>query len=470
MASEQEPVWLDCDPGHDDFMAIVLAAHNPRLRLLGISTSAGNQTILRTTTNALNCLNVCGKGKEIPVVAGQAHPLMCSTITVCPEIHGESGLETIGGNSKQTFPSHTLSPLKEKAPIAMSRIICASAQKVTLIATGPLTNVALLLSLCPEVTHHLKQIVIMGGAMRGGNTHPVAEFNIQTDPEAAKIVFDQSLPPRTHPLSCSLASSISCSSCSSSSCSCHSSSSLSVSLANTNEIKETETKTKTEKQTEKQQKQTPTSSTKKTTTTQSSSSSSSIPDYAITAVPVPVYMVPVEVTHTAIVTEKVLNRIASLSYQPSFSSSSSSSLSSSSVSASASSSSSTTTKTEKQTSTQSISLSPSPYAALLRDLLEFFSKTYKEVFGFTEGPPLHDPCAVAYVIDPFLFQGRWMRVEVEVASPLCRGQTVCDIWDQMVSATRPKNVFVCEKMNVSAFWDLLLAALSKANAISCMNY
>eukprot|EP00877_Chromochloris_zofingiensis_P007942 jgi/Chrzof1/3400/Cz12g23290.t1 len=198
-----------------------------------------------------------------------------------------------------------------------------------LVCTGALTNVAALIIIYPEVLN-LIEIIIMGGALGVGNTGPVQEFNIQTDPEAAKVVFESG---------------------------------------------------------------------------------------------VKLTMVPLEVTHTALVTQKVLTKMLN-SRQP-----------------------------------------VSPFKLLTQQLLTFFASTYKAVFNFDD-PPLHDPCAVAYVIAPHIFEVREMRVDIETCSSISAGQTVCDIWHQ---STRPKNCFVAMSMDVDAFWALILDALDRADAASPMN-
>jgi inosine-uridine nucleoside N-ribohydrolase len=183
--AEQTLIWLDCDPGHDDAFALMLAAMHPGSKLIGVSTSGGNQTVEKVTRNALDLLHLCGLD-DVPCVRGNEHALMETTVP-CPEIHGESGLDTHCGAK---FPPHSLEPVPEKALHFMARTILAQPRKVTLIATGRQTNVALLLTVYPEVMRNVAAITIMGGAMRGGNTHPVAEFNIQGDPEAAQIVLN----------------------------------------------------------------------------------------------------------------------------------------------------------------------------------------------------------------------------------------------------------------------------------------
>ncbi|KAJ9468723.1 Inosine-uridine-preferring nucleoside hydrolase-like protein [Diplonema papillatum] len=333
------PMWLDCDPGHDDAMAILLAAHSPRVRLIGISTVSGNQTVEKTTINALKMAGVAGVA-GLPIVQGADRPLIREAKHDA-KIHGESGLagsEILDGY--QTAAVAELSrehreaggryrPRENKALAVMRTSIMRSKDKVNLVATGALTNVALLARCYPEVLENVKQIVLMGGALGIGNRHPVAEFNILCDPEAAAIVF---------------------------------------------------------------------------------------------TLPVEVVMVPLEVTHTALVTEGVLSRI-------------------------------------------SAELEGSALSVVVTELMTFFKKTYLQEFNFT-APPLHDPCAVAYCIAPEIFKAKRMRVDVVHGEHLVAGQTVCDIWDSM---GRPKNAVVALAMDVPRFWDLMVDALKSCNAACPLN-
>jgi purine nucleosidase len=178
-------VLVDCDPGHDDALALLLAAGDPRVRLLGVTTVAGNQTLGKTTRNALRILALAGAG--VPVAAGCDRPLV-GELAVAEEIHGVSGLD--GPELDGTVAE----PEKVHAVELMRRLIVDSAEPVTLVATGPLTNVALLLRRHPEVVPGVRRIVFMGGSTERGNTTPYGEFNIVTDPEAADIVLRSGLP------------------------------------------------------------------------------------------------------------------------------------------------------------------------------------------------------------------------------------------------------------------------------------
>ena len=181
-----QPVIIDCDPGHDDALALLLAAGDARLRLLGVTTVAGNQTLDKTTRNALKILALAGVA-DVPVAAGCDRPLV-GELTVAADIHGSSGLDgpDLDGPVAEVLEVHAVE--------LMRRLIAGSAEPVTLIATGPLTNVALLLRRHPEVMPRVRRIVFMGGSTDRGNTTPYGEFNIVTDPEAADIVLRSGLP------------------------------------------------------------------------------------------------------------------------------------------------------------------------------------------------------------------------------------------------------------------------------------
>lgn len=354
--------WIDCDVGHDDAFALILAAYNPSINLLGVSTCCGNQTIEKTTSNTLNFMYMAGLDQSIdnkynqtsciPVVVGRHEPLAKPAI-VAESIHGESGLD--GWNFSKLTP--TKRPVDAKASEFIYQTImnhmqssgllpeswdksCLSVEQpfttpesvfghpdgVTIIATGPLTNVALLLLLYPEVKHLIKTITIMGGAIGAGNVSASAEFNIFVDEVAAGIVFKSGLP---------------------------------------------------------------------------------------------IVMTPLEVTHTALATKNVVDSIRALQ---------------------------------------------SSFADSLCDLLQFFASTYKTVFDF-DAPPLHDPCAVAHVINPSLFKSCFTRVDVETEG-LSSGRTICD----MYSVTKlQKNTHVLVSMDVDAFWQLMIDAIKAANEHSPIN-
>ncbi|KAE9381889.1 nucleoside hydrolase [Stipitochalara longipes BDJ] len=279
MASGKIPVWLDCDPGHDDAFAILLAAYHPNLTLLGISTVHGNSSLLHTTYNATSILTAIGR-PQIPVFPGASSGLVRPAVHA-DAIHGESGLD---GTSLLPIPA--VPHLKEPAVDAIATALLATPENTTwLVATGALTNIAHLFTNYPDVASHIKGLSIMGGSVgnrftaaplgtvdareRIGNWSQWAEFNILVDPEAADFLFQ-------HPVL-----------------------------------------------------------NKKTT------------------------LIPLDVTHLVLATKDVQSLLLN-------------------------------GKDGKQKTTLRI---------MLVELLLFFAKTYAHVFGITEGPPLHDPLAVAAVLD-----------------------------------------------------------------------
>jgi inosine-uridine nucleoside N-ribohydrolase len=179
------PVLIDCDPGQDDAIAILLALASPELELLGVTTVAGNQTLDKTTVNALKVLELAGRS-DVPVAAGADRPLVRKLVTA-GDAHGETGLDgpALPMPHSQSLEQHAVDFLAER--------VLASNRPVTLVPLGPLTNVALFLAQRPEAAAKLDRIVLMGGAIAEGNMTPSAEFNIWVDPEAAARVFESGL-------------------------------------------------------------------------------------------------------------------------------------------------------------------------------------------------------------------------------------------------------------------------------------
>ena len=177
------PVILDCDPGHDDAIAILLALASPELELLGITTTYGNQTLEKTTSNALRVLELAGR-TDVSVAAGAAQPLQ-RELVVAAHVHGESGLDG------PTLPEARSAPIADDAAAFMAAAIASSPQPVVVVATGPLTNVAR--HIAERGTDGIARVVVMGGAIAEGNFTPAAEFNMWCDPEAAAAVFDSGL-------------------------------------------------------------------------------------------------------------------------------------------------------------------------------------------------------------------------------------------------------------------------------------
>lgn len=310
MSSTPRRIVLDCDPGHDDALAILLAAASPAVDLRAITVVAGNQTLEKTVLNARRVCSVADI-RDVPIAAGCDRPMQRAQI-VAPEIHGASGLDGVdwGDPTVEVDPRDAVDLLIELAD--------AGDDPLTVIATGPLTNVATALARAPGIAGRIERISIMGGAIGLGNWTPAAEFNIHADPEAAEAVL---------------------------------------------------------------------------------------------ASGVPITLVPLEVTHLALATDAVIEEIVALG---------------------------------------------SPVARMTVGLMRFFAETYDRVFGFPS-PPVHDPCAVAAVIDAALVPTRPMNVAIETASPLTAGRTVCDVHGM---SGREANADVGIGLDVSGFWRLMIGALA----------
>lgn len=181
---ERMPVWIDCDTGVDDAIAIVSAEALSDIEIVGLSTVAGNVPLDKTTANTLRVCDMIGK--EYPVYVGADKPWVVPYINA-EGVHGRDGL----GNSD--IPYSKREPEKEKAWDAMYEAVRKYGSKLRLVATGPLTNIANLVTLHPDITDYIKEIYIMGGAAFGGNITPCAEFNIYVDPDAAEAVFRSGL-------------------------------------------------------------------------------------------------------------------------------------------------------------------------------------------------------------------------------------------------------------------------------------
>lgn len=432
------PCWLDCDPGHDDALAIVLALHSPEhCRLLGVSTVASNHSLEAVTANAAAVLAACGAGggasggratggngapapaSAVLLHAGADAPLFLPPKT-CPEIHGSSGLCVEGGSFvdvvraklKESGSEHLFVPAcsRKGAVQAMAEAIEKAAaeieeeeeevereaeaeaeaekgegekgyrrrrrkRKVALVATGALTNIALLLWTRPDLVLAKKfDLYLMGGAMGPGNTGVVAEFNFEVDPHAAAAVFGA----------------------------------------------------------------------------------------AGAGKGLNVTMVPLEVTHTALVSPSVLEKLGLEEERKG---------------------------NEKNASAEnSSSSSPlSPLRAALRSLLLYFADTYSKHFGFDVGPPLHDPLAVLAAIfppeeeedekeggrspspSPPVFALARARVDVETCSPLSLGQSVVDLQPELLGRSRhlgEANAWVATSVDLEALWGMLGAAIERADAVS----
>jgi inosine-uridine nucleoside N-ribohydrolase len=169
------PVIIDCDPGHDDAMALLLAVASPELELVAVTTVAGNQTLDKVTANAIRVLDVAQR-HDIPVAAGADRALI-HPARVASEVHGETGLD----GPDLPPPSRAPEPLHAVELLARE------------LRERPLTNIALLLATHPELASRIERVVLMGGAIGLGNVTPSAEFNVWADPEAAARVFGSGL-------------------------------------------------------------------------------------------------------------------------------------------------------------------------------------------------------------------------------------------------------------------------------------
>lgn len=177
------PIVLDCDPGHDDAIALLLALASPELELLGVTTTYGNQTLDKTTVNVLRVLELVGR-EDVPVASGADRPLR-RELVVAAHVHGESGLDG------PALPPARTAPVSDDAVSFLAGRARAAGRPVTLVPTGPLTNAARYLR--AHGGEGIERIVLMGGAIGEGNVTPAAEFNIWCDPEAAAVVFGSGL-------------------------------------------------------------------------------------------------------------------------------------------------------------------------------------------------------------------------------------------------------------------------------------
>jgi pyrimidine-specific ribonucleoside hydrolase len=180
------PIILDCDPGHDDALAITLALARPELELLGITTVGGNSPLANTTRNALRVLALLDRN-DVPVAAGAERALLREP-WIPVEFHGASGLD--GAD----LPEAVAVPRPEGALALAEALVAGAGRPVTLVATAPLTNIALLLRARPRICEGIERICLMGGSLGEGNTTAAAEFNIWQDPEAAAIVLGSGIP------------------------------------------------------------------------------------------------------------------------------------------------------------------------------------------------------------------------------------------------------------------------------------
>ncbi|SDK53574.1 purine nucleosidase [Cryobacterium psychrotolerans] len=180
-------IILDCDPGHDDAIALLLAHGNPDIDLVAVTTVMGNQTLDKVTRNALSVARVAGI-TGVPFAAGCARPLV-RRIETAPSIHGESGLD----GPVLPEPVIRLDP-RHAVDLIIDTIMAHEPGEITLVPTGALTNIALAVRKEPRIAQRVREVVLMGGGYHVGNWSATAEFNIVIDPEAAHIVFNEKWP------------------------------------------------------------------------------------------------------------------------------------------------------------------------------------------------------------------------------------------------------------------------------------
>lgn len=180
-------IIMDTDPGIDDAAALTMAINDPQINLKLVTAVAGNVTVDKTTANALKIVHFFGKDQEIPVAAGAKQPLI-KPFEDAARIHGESGMPGYD------FGTDYGKPIQKSAVEALRDEIMASDEPITLVPTGSYTNIALLFNEYPEVKDRIKEIIAMGGTLAKGNMTSAAEFNVFTDPHAAKIMYDSGIP------------------------------------------------------------------------------------------------------------------------------------------------------------------------------------------------------------------------------------------------------------------------------------
>ncbi|WP_294843335.1 nucleoside hydrolase [uncultured Gilliamella sp.] len=317
MINQPKKIILDCDPGHDDAIALLLAHGNPNIELLAVTTVVGNQTLDKVTRNALSVARIANI-TNVPFAAGAVRPLV-RNIEIAPDIHGDSGLDG------PVLPEPTIELDNRHAiDLIIDTIMSHPPKTVTLVPTGGLTNIAMSVRKEPKIAERVKEVVLMGGGYHVGNWSAVAEFNIKIDPEAAHIVFNEKWP---------------------------------------------------------------------------------------------LTMVGLDLTHQALATPEVIEKIAAIKTKP---------------------------------------------AKFVLEMLEFFGKMYKQAQGFTY-PPVHDPCAVAYVINPELIKTKRVPVDIELTGTLTLGMTVADF---RFPADERCHTQVATELDHTGFWDLIVDSLKRIGEVN----
>ncbi|MGG7662019.1 nucleoside hydrolase [Dyadobacter sp. BHUBP1] len=305
------PVIIDCDPGHDDALMLMLAHGSGCFDIKAVTISAGNQTQAKTLQNALKVLTLIG-ATDIPVYHGADKPLF-RELVIADYVHGETGLDG------PSLPAPVMQAQSVSALEGIAAILTTSETPVTIVPTGPLTNIATFLLAYPHLKSKIERISLMGGGIFRGNMTPLAEFNIYADPEAAAIVFKAG---------------------------------------------------------------------------------------------VPITMCGLDVTHKALVFQKDIELLRALGNQA---------------------------------------------GRAAADLMDFFSIFYRENRAeLNGGAALHDPCAIAWLINPGIFKTKSCYVDVETKGELTRGATVVDFYNTL---QMEPNATVAYDIDRDAFMDLLFNAI-----------
>ena len=310
MTTARIPIVLDCDPGHDDAVALLLAVASPRIDLRAVTTTFGNCSVEDATRNALRVLTLAGAA-DVPVARGAAGPLTADA-ELGNYVHGASGLDG------PELPEPLSSPVSLTPGQLICRVLDETTEPVTIVAIGPISNVGQLLRDQPEVSSRIREIIFMGGSTERGNHTPAAEFNTYADPEALDIVLRSG---------------------------------------------------------------------------------------------VPVRMVGLNLTHQALATREVVDRMQVMDHQ---------------------------------------------VGRVCAGWMGFFGSSYNRIWEF-DAPPVHDPCTVAALIDPSLIRWRDAFVAVELDGTWTRGATVVDLYRRYPQ--HAPNARVAIELDAERYWDLVLSCV-----------
>lgn len=309
------PILLDCDPGHDDAVAILLALGSPEIELLGVTTTFGNCAVADATRNAQQVLELAGRA-DVPVAVGAAGPTV-GELALGNYVHGTSGLDG------PELPEPSFPVQAEDAVTFLARTLREATEPVTVVATGPIGNVGRLLTEHPDVAAKVAEVIFMGGSTERGNHTPTAEFNTFADPEALDVVLRSG---------------------------------------------------------------------------------------------VPVRMVGLNLTHQALATPEVVERMQALEHR---------------------------------------------VGRVCAEWMGFFGDSYHRIWEFT-APPVHDPCTIAPLIDPDVIEWRDAFVAVELDGTWTRGTTVVDLYGRYPD--REPNARVAMRLDADRYWRLVLDALERLGA------